>query len=33
MAKKKKNNIISEKEFIFNFLSLTIIILIGLYFG
>lgn len=37
MAKKKKTkkNIkaISEKEFIFNFLSLTIIIIIGLYFG
>lgn len=34
MAKrKKKKQTISEKEFIFNFLSLTIVIIIGLYFG
>ena len=37
MAKKRKTKkqikAISEKEFIFNFLSLTIIIIIGLYFG
>lgn len=31
--KKRRNKGFSQKEFIFNFLSLTIIILIGLYFG
>lgn len=34
MAKKRKSSkIIGEKEFIFNFLSLTLIIIIGIYFG
>lgn len=33
MAKKKNKHLIGKKEFIFNFLSLIIVILIGVYFG
>lgn len=33
MAKKKNKHLIGKKEFIFNFLSLVIVILIGIYFG
>lgn len=33
MAKKKNKHLIGKKEFIFNFFSLVIVILIGIYFG
>lgn len=33
MAKKRKNHLIGKKEFIFNFISLIVVIGIGLYFG